>query len=209
MAKHSFEQHIAVIDLETLAMGSDSPILSLGLTVSRWDTSFTTFDKLVNEGLYIKFDLKEQLKRGRKPAERVVKWWYDQSVEARKVLIPKDNDASLYDLPAILNQYFNKIGVSIKKVDFGDRNSFDLSKLQYLFENDLGLDVPWDYHKTFDIPSAFKFMGYDRYAGVHVSDFPGAIYHNALHDAAVDHMRMLKVMNAEGFITDDDDDIPY
>lgn len=194
----NFFDHLAVIDLETLAAGSDAPILSLGLTVSRYDDKSQTFQSLVDDGLYLKFKLKEQLDKGRKVSERVVKWWYEQSPQARSVLIPNPSiDVSLYDIEHHLTSFFDRKGINIKKVDFYDRNCFDLSKLQYLLEEDLGKDVIWNYHNTFDIPTAFRFLGFDRYGGTRVSDFPGAIYHNALHDAAVDHMRIFKCLHTE------------
>lgn len=197
MSKNPFQDHLAVIDLETLAADGAAPILSLGLTVGRYDDATRTFDSLVEGGLYLKFNLKEQLEKGRKPSQRVVKWWYDQSADARKVLIPDPaNEISLYDIKRYLLEYFATLNLDIKKVDFYDRNCFDLSKLQYLVEEDLKEDVFWNYHQTFDIPTAFRFMGFDRYGGVRVSDFPGAVYHNALHDAAVDHMRLYKCLHS-------------
>jgi hypothetical protein len=206
MAK-SFQDYIVVVDLETLAVGSDAVILSLGLTVSKYNHSAvkTTFDSLKNNGLYLKFNIKEQLTRGRKTSKRVIGWWYEQESGAKKVLNPNPAvDVSLYDLPRLLKEYFDSINLDIKKVDLYDRNCFDISKLQYLFEEELGLDVPWNYNNTFDIPTALRFLGMDRYAGVRVSDFPGAMYHNALDDAAVDHMRMMKALHMI-----QEDDVPF
>jgi hypothetical protein len=191
-----FQDHFGVIDLETLGVGSDSAILSLGLTVGRYDTALS-FEQLIQGGLYLKFDLKEQLQEGRKKSDRVIKWWYDQPQAARKVLIPSPDDISLYRVEEYLKRYFDGLGIDIKKVDLYDRNSFDLTKLQYLFEEDLNQDVPWNYHYTFDIPTAFRFMGFERYAGMRAEDVPGCIYHNALHDAALDHLRIYKVLHDE------------
>lgn len=193
----AFQDYFGVIDLETLAVGSDAPILSLGLTVARYDDKSQTFQSLVENGLYLKFNLKEQLDRGRKASTRVVKWWYEQSAEARSVLIPRETDVSLYRLEDFLKEYFQKIGIDFKKIDLYDRNCFDISKLQYLLEEDLNKDVIWNYHNTFDVATAFRFMGYDRYAGLKVQDIEGATYHNALHDAAVDHLRIYKCLHAE------------
>jgi hypothetical protein len=195
---NAFQDYFGVIDLETLAVGSDAPILSLGLTVSRYDDKSQTFQSLVDNGLFLKFNLKEQLDKGRKASTRVVKWWYEQSPEARRVLIPQPEiEVSLYDLETYINGYFHKIGVSFKKIDLYDRNCFDISKLQYLFEEDLGKDVIWNYTSTFDLPTMFRALGFDRYAGIRVQDIQGATYHNALHDAAVDHLRLMKVLHHE------------
>lgn len=195
--KQTFYDDLCTIDLETLGVGSDAVILSLGLVVSRYDEANLTFDHLKETGLSLKFDIKEQLARGRKTSKRVVAWWYEQDSAAKNILAPKPDDISLYDLDSCLQSYFKRIEVPINKVDMYDRNCFDLSKLQYLYEEELNSDVPWDYNHTFDIPTALRFLGSDRYGGVHVSDFPGAIYHRAIDDAAVDHMRMLKVINAD------------
>lgn len=192
---NTFNDYLAVIDLETLGSKSDAVILSLGLTLSRYDDKSQTFETLTRDGLYLKFDIKEQLERGRKTQDRVIRWWYDQSPEARKVLIPKSTDISFYSLPEILTNYFNTRGVNIRKCDMYDRKSFDLSKLQYLYEEELGGDIPWSPVNEFEVATAFRFMGYDRYAGIQVKDIPGAIYHNALHDAAVDHLRIFKCLH--------------
>lgn len=191
-----FQDHFAVVDLETLGVGSDSAILSLGLTLGRYDTPMD-FDTLQATGLYLKFKLKEQLDKGRKKSDRVIKWWYEQKPESRKVLFPTPQDVSLYDIDGYLKSYFSIAGIDIKKVDFYDRNCFDLTKLQYLYEEELDMDVPWNYHHTFDIPTAFRFMGFERYAGIRADDIPGCVYHNALHDAAVDHLRIYKVLHEE------------
>lgn len=194
MAK-TFQDYMSVVDLETLAVGSDAVILSLGLTCARYDDTTQTFNTLVDNGLYLKFDIKDQLKQGRRTSKRVINWWYDQHTAARQVLNPSPDDVSLYDLGKYLKEFYDKFGIDIKQSDMYDRNCFDISKLQYLFEQELNQDVPWNYHNTFDIPTAFRFMGFDRYAGIRVSDIEGATYHHALHDAAVDHVRMNTVLH--------------
>jgi hypothetical protein len=192
-----FQKDLGVVDLETLGMGSETVILGLGLTLGRYDTPLT-FDQMVSEGLYLKFNVKEQLARGRKTSERVVKWWYQQSKEAQEILRPRPDDVSLYDIDKYLLEFFKKRGLeSIHFCDLYDRNCFDLSKIQYLYEEDLKRDVPWNYHNTFDIPTAFRFMGFERYAGVKVEDVPGCVYHNPLHDAALDHLRLYNVLHSE------------
>lgn len=189
--KKPFQDYFCVLDTETLGSRDDSVILSLGLTVSRYDDN-KTFDELVNEGLYLKFDIKEQLTRGRITQDRVVKWWYGQDSAARSVLIPQVTDSSLYALPSYLEEFFTLKGLSMRGVDWYDRKSFDMSKLQYLYEQELGRDAPWDPMQEFEISTALRYLGMDRYGGVRVSDIPGAVYHNALHDAAVDHLRIFK-----------------
>lgn len=195
MAYKTFQDHLVVLDLETLGSRDDAVILSLGLTFSRYDEHTKTFQQLVDEGLYLKFNIKEQLARGRKTQDRVVQWWYKQDFEAKQVLIPKPDDVSLYSLPERFAAYFKSKGLTAKDCDWYDRKSFDMSKLQYMFEEELGGDVPWRPTQEFEVATAFRFLGMDRYAGIQVKDIPGAIYHNAVHDAAVDHLRLFKALH--------------
>ena len=194
--RSEFHPHLAVLDLETLAKASNSVILSLGMTVTKYTDKDATFKSLLAGGLYLKFDIKQQLAMKRTTEKSTVAWWREQDPVARKVLNPSPSDVSVLDLPMLMGEYFDDIGVDIKKVDFYDRNSFDMSKLQDLFENNLDTKVTWDYKHVFEIATMLRYQGYDRYAGMHVSDVEGAVYHNALHDAAVDHLRILKVLHA-------------
>lgn len=199
MGRKVFQDYFAVIDSETLAAVDNAVILSIGITVSKYTDKHLSFDDLIKNGLYRKFDIKEQLDRGRKTQKRVINWWYGQDSEAKQVLVPNPlQDTSLYDFPKTFDDYFNSLGLNPKNVDFYDRKSFDLTKLQYLYEEELDSDIPWAPTNDFEISTALRYLGYDRYAGIQVKDIPGATYHNALHDAAVDHIRLLKVLNDDG-----------
>ena len=196
MAKQELCEHIATIDLETLGIASNSVIISAGVTVSRYEDKDITFQELISNGLERKFDIKEQITLKRAVNDKVVKWWYEQSPEARKILIPSPTDVSLYTFYDDLVKFFKDKEIDIKKVDFYDRRSFDLSKLEYLFVEEQKVDVPWDFHKEYEVSTALKYMGFDRYGGIFVKDIEGAVYHNALHDAAIDHLRILKCLHS-------------
>jgi hypothetical protein len=193
----SFQEHFCTLDLETLGSRDDAVILSAGLTWSRYDDQNLTFDKLVSEGLYVKFDIKEQLDKGRVTQDRVVKWWYNQTPEARAVLRPDPSkEISLYRFPDMLYQFLARNGLTAKKIDWYDRKSFDMSKIQYLYEEELKMDIPWNPNQEFEVSTALRYMGMDRYGGIQVKDIPGAIYHHALHDAAVDHIRLSRGLHS-------------
>lgn len=197
MAKQKFNDYLATVDSETLAIGSDSCILSIGVTVSKYEDKDITFEQLVSAGFSMKFDLAEQRANGRTVSDKVVRWWMDQSPEARKVVMKSSNDVSLYTLHDELVKFFVEKDIDIMKVDMFDRRNFDLSKMEYLFVEEQKLDrVPWDHLNEYEVSSALRFMGYDRYGGIHVKDIPGAVYHNAIHDAAVDHLRILKCLHS-------------
>lgn len=191
----SFNKDFVVIDLETLGVSSDAIILSAGVVHGRYEDKNLNFDDLIRNGMYRKFNVEEQRRRGRRTSRRVIKWWFGQSEESKKVLKPDSSDTLLYNFPAELEAYIQSRGLNIRKVDFYDRKNFDLSKIQYLYEEDLGRDIPWNPNYEYEVATAFRFMGMDRYAGIQVSDIRGAVYHNALHDAAVDALRLSKALH--------------
>lgn len=102
---------------------------------------------------------------------------------------------SLRAFPGLFRAFFADRGIDPKKVDFYDRNMFDMTKIQHIFEETLGEQVFWDYTAKFEFATALRFLGKDRYGGMRPEDFPGAIYHQPLHDAAMDHCRILKALH--------------
>lgn len=66
-----------MLDLETLGFQSNSAILSIG-AVSFDPKTGETFDKF-----YEHLDVQEQLDKGAVVNESTIKWWFDQSHEAR------------------------------------------------------------------------------------------------------------------------------
>lgn len=71
-----------MIDLETMGNNSYSPILSIGAVY---------FDeKILGSGFYVNIDLEESLRRGFKVDAGTIKWWMNQSKEAKDALgVPK------------------------------------------------------------------------------------------------------------------------
>ena len=197
MAKQKFSDHFSIIDTETLGINSDSCILSLGVTVSTYDDIDITFNDLVETGMYLKFNLAEQIKLGRTTNKDTIKWWFTQSEEARKVLKPSEEDVSLYSLHGKLQEFYGNKGIDIKNVDIYERSSgFDLGKLQHLFVDQQKSEVPWNRHNTYEISTALRFLGFNRYGNTLPSDFHGATYHNAMSDACIDHLRLLKCLHS-------------
>lgn len=194
--------HMAVLDTETLAKFDDAVILSLGMVVVPYDNFGTEFlDILKAPGLELKFDVRDQIKTyGRKTEASTIAWWKKQDAEAKKVLTPCDADVPLEYLPTALDAFIKSTGLDWKQIDLYDRNSFDIKKLQHIYEMNLGKKTPWDYQACWEIATTLKFLGFDRYGGVRPADVPGMIYHNALHDAALDAYRILKALRAVGVI---------
>lgn len=194
--------HIAVVDLETLAKFDDAVILSLGMVVAPYDHFGTEFPDLLKcPSLKIKFNVKEQIQKyGRVTSKSTIDFWQKQNEDARAVLKPSDEDVSIDQLPALLQGFITENGLDWRNIDFFDRNAFDIKKMSHIFEINLGMKTPWDYQACWEIATALKFLGFDRYAGIHPSKVPGMIYHNAHHDAVLDLHRMMYALKSVGVL---------
>ena len=82
-----------IFDFETLSTDvNQGVVLSLGLltyTSSRFVNDPYTYDELLENTKYMKFDVTEQVKKyGRKIDKSTLEWWKTQGLDAKKVLNP-------------------------------------------------------------------------------------------------------------------------
>lgn len=189
---------LASIDFETAGLFDDAVILSLGLTISDYEDKDVTFDQLVSKGLFLKFKISEQQEKwGRKLQPSVLAWWKDKTTpQARLDAWGGADRVSLSELPRLMKEYLTSQGVTdFKKIDWYDRNCFDMSKMQHVHEENLKEPLWWDYQNRYEFATALRFLGADRYGNMPADSFPNATYHNPLHDAAMDHLRILNAMH--------------
>jgi hypothetical protein len=191
-------------DLETLGKWSDSVILSLGLTFGHYDKEKAeTFQDFKDKGLYIEFDVEEQVKMGRVIYSDVLDWWAGNAPckEAKEVLRFDTPKVSIRELPNLVKSYYKENGLDPMKMDVYDRTGFDWTKIQHLCEVSLdNAPLFWSYQDVIEITTALKFLGYDRYGNVRPDEFPGLIYHHAMDDAALDAYRIQKCLIEVGVI---------
>lgn len=182
---------LVTLDTETLSKWSDAVVLSIGVTGGDI-TIPTTFNELIESGSFIKLDAKDQSILGRKTSPDTVDWWRKQSQENKIAsFYPCENDIKISQLKGILIKKFEELCGTGNRV-YADRNLFDFSKLQHMFEETLKTEIPWDYHNLFDFATMFKSWGVGCYASIFPNDIPprfGFIYHDPLHDAALDWLR--------------------
>lgn len=191
------------IDTETLGRYDNAIILSIGLTMGSYappnPDRIGEFKRLVDTGLYIKLDVKSQRQAGRTHCEQTLDWWKSQGPEAQRVLLPSPGDQTLEQMHVHISRWLESHGENFKSIDLWERNNFDLSKLAHAYENDLKMTkVPWDYKQRFDIVQWAAAYGMDRYQGIRPEDIPGMVYHNALHDSALDQIRLSKMFAEAG-----------
>ncbi len=198
---------VAVIDTETLGRYDAAVILSIGLVIADLDVDYTLMELVENHSHMIRLDAIHQLKNlGREKEDHIVEWWASDpkvSDEARKASFLVDKDTVFVapeDVAANLSVYCRSRGVEPRAIKWFDRNSFDFTKVQHLIEKSCGQKdgEPWHYHHTIDIVSFFCGCGVtDRYAGIKAWEVDGMIYHHPVHDAALDWLRLQKVMRGQ------------
>lgn len=153
-----------MLDLETLATSPDSVILTIGAI------KFNPFDRDtdMDQGLYFRINVDEQIALGRKVDEGTVAWWGTQSEEVREEALGEDGRVDLDTFTKSLNKFVlgaNRI--------WAQGPVFDIVILENLYRQ-LGKPAPWPYYVIRDSRTLLKALGDTRR--------PGALLHNALAD---------------------------
>ena len=193
---------IGCIDLETLGLFDDSIILSMG--VCTWDITVPIdFKQLTDEGLFLKFNSVEQMRIGRKTTQSTVEWWKEQPEEAKEIsFYPKQTDISIKSMSTHIINWFEQKGLKHDDIDMWTRvQGFERFKIQHVCET-LGLTELFDRKRYFDVPTLAHCTMQDRYAGIYADKFEGEgfVYHHPVHDAALDIIRIQKLMSDANMI---------
>lgn len=159
-----------MLDLETLGVGSDCVVLSIGACF---------FDPEINQ-IGSKFDcflkVQEQLDIGRKIDYSTLQWWIKQDVKA-KTIFSKEGTPVKMALD-ILSKFMeeNKQG---KLHIWGNGSNFDIGILDSLYK-DFGVKIPWSHTNIMDFRTYRRFVANGR--KIEKSDRIG-VHHDALSDA--------------------------
>ena len=172
----------AVIDLETLGTRPGSVILSAGI-VCFDSTMLQSFDDLCDQGIEIQFDVEEQMARGLSTDPKTIKWWSEQSEEARQALNTQEkrNPRDLYDALKPLGEvhYFNKLKW------YARGPSFDHSLFEAML-NEFNVSPPWKFWNqrcTRTICDVFGISDEARKSTMPSHMVPHCALHDAAHDA--------------------------
>lgn len=197
---HDYSKGIVSVDTETLGHPQNAIILSVGLCFHTW--SKPNLEDMKKNSINIKLNVRDQIERGMVKTESVVDFWKQQSPEAKSILIPSKDDILLADLPNAIDEWFVSIGVKWHQTDTFDRKSYDMFRLQYVYEEMLKVKTPWNNGHVYEFGTALAFMGSDRYGGLREPSEidPSFIYHNSRDDAIVDCYRLLSVMDANNVL---------
>ena len=179
-------------DIETLGKDSNAICLSACL-MSLPDGDFT-YEELLNNNLFVKFNLKEQRDLGRKADKDTVEWWKTQNDHCKRVsLYPTESDSSAEDGLDLLREYFknNSKGKNDTNWIRGNLDGIVVDSLAAM----IGVKeyAPWWCYR--DVRTAVDILkessdgrGYCKIPGFDVTK---VIKHDPIHECAYDAM-MLK-----------------
>lgn len=169
--------HHLMIDFETLGTTPDCVVISLGACL------FTPKGG-IKDDLYIRFDMSEQLKLGRKIDSETLEWWMSQSDRARAVFKEKNGESirktHAFISRMLMNSDPKKVRVWCKGLDF------DVSIINDIFG-------------MFDQPTPWKFWNVACFrtflylTGIKVDR--SKIAHNALDDARAQAQILIDYFN--------------
>lgn len=155
-----------MIDLETLDLKSSAAIISIGAVMFDARSGIVT-----DKTFYAELDWRLQLTQGFTKSNSTVKWWKEQSAEAKKAL---RGEAILKD---VLKQF--SAWLPEGAVVWGNGPLFDIGKLEFAY-NKCDLEEPWKFYNVNDCRTVKRLYEYLR------GGFDGKIAgtaHHALDDA--------------------------
>lgn len=155
-----------MIDLETLGTRFDAPIIAVGAVF------FTPETGELGGKFYGAVDIADACKYG-KPAGDTIKWWLQQSDDARAGAIK-----GKHPLPFVLERFRDFFKKSPDAKVWGNGATFDISILDYAFPRVLNEASPWKFWNVRDCRTIRELTG----ARINVGAVKG-VAHNALDDA--------------------------
>ena len=157
--------------METLSTQPDAVILSLGAVI--FDPHSLSQPKA---WLLIKFDVDEQISRGRHIQPDTLTWWSRQSPEVIEMSMGEEGRESVLDALSKLTKF-----VLHADEIWSQGPVFDIVMLENIY-NQYQMHVPWAYWKIRDSRTLFKALNYDPRAELRTA---GASHHDALDDAVI------------------------
>lgn len=184
-----------VFDMETTGTAPDTGVLTIGMVAFNSEDELD-FDSLVENGIHLKLDIQDQIKRGRTVGADTMVWWKEQGKEARSILKPLPTDLSLEEAYDKIQSFFDKNGINNKKfrgpVTFYCRGPhFDYVILRDICDMIKRPDLITHLNIR-DVRTVIDTLTGSHNGYISKEERPGFIKHNALHDAANDAIQMME-----------------
>lgn len=180
-----------VFDTETLDLKESSVVATLGCVAFDFKQK-QSFRDIVNNGFFVKFDIKEQIKEYKRTTNKdTIDWWRKQSQEAKDLAIfPSDHDRKLKDGLTELKTWIKNSGYDFKTSFVWSRGSyFDFPKIEDLYRN-IGERAPFNTFKIRDTRTMIDVLTGSDDGHINLKNPDGFIHHHSLHDAAFEAVKM-------------------
>lgn len=182
-----------VLDIETVDIESTSAILSLAVT--HVTDSTNDYQSLLDNSIFIKFDLADQLAANRTTSKETLDWWDRQAEIVKETsLYPSKKDISVSEGNKVLKKWLDTHDFKDSDVIFV-RGFLDSLCLESLFRK---FDLPQlvRYNQWLDVRSVISVLYENSVYGYVEVDHPTfneglVIKHHPVHDCAYDAI-MLK-----------------
>jgi len=158
-----------MIDLETLGVGNDAHILSIG-ACSLWDTDDCFYRELRLENQDRNVDIS------------TVQWWMGQSEEARAIFKTRDKDVPMHQALLDFYQWVRIKGNTHKTKVWSHGATFDVPMITNALTQH-GLSVPWQYWNCRDTRTLIDVIKQINNNDPMKPKRDTLIHHNALDDA--------------------------
>lgn len=184
-----------VVDLETLGLSEGAVILSAGMVRFDMGGEFSAND-LVNQSIFVKFDVKNQVEQyGRKVEKSTVEWWSKQpEVTRQSQFVPHPTDLSMKDGIDVLAKWISDSGFKQSDVVFM-RGAMDHVWLESMCKQ-LGRPMPYTDNRVRDIRTAIDIL-YDSNTGCCNTSKPDTVHgrpdlvpHHPVFDCIRDVMQL-------------------
>lgn len=141
-----------MIDLETLGLGYDSPILSIGAAV-------IANGEVMLGGYHVGISLEDSIAHGRVPSASTIEWWLRQAPEAQQALAKKLSTG--VSVNVALLDFANWVRSRYGAYVWGNGADFDIAMLRHAFAK-VGLDEPWSYRNVRCFRTYMAEFGHDE-----------------------------------------------
>lgn len=179
---------VVIFDFETLHTIPETAILSVGMIIVDTAKDYT-FNELVDSGIHLKINVQSQLPK-RKIGKDTLDWWKKQGDSASAILEPSSNDIDIKDMIPMLNKFLKDNGYKYHDHLVYSRGShFDFPILVDIARM-CDQKNPLNHWNVRDIRTVIDTLLGTTRGKIDLKDQTGFVAHNALHDSAMDFMRI-------------------
>ena len=157
-----------MVDIETLSQSFNAVVVSIGAVKFN-------FTEGIIDSFKVNIDAKSAKAVGLRIDQPTLKWWSEQSQEARDGWMKNPKPIDIHDA---LNQFSEWWGTR-KDLMFWGNGGFDSSVLASAYEA-CKIDRPWKYWNELALRTVYLMIGYDNRAN---REKDGTTYHDSLADA--------------------------